>query len=345
MPFEAAKAIAATFCWKIRYVLTPLFGTDFPSMCIPPTDRARFSRMVIDPAIVKQATETANKYQSLELQNHMHSLTACSETESTTSSSPPRRTREIDIPVVDSRPARQLFPKVPRHRYTDSVGSARDSSSEPFCVSPQSPTGSTWTPVNAPPPRSSEIVPRSRVPSPRWFYTHAAAFQNKHLSVGDSESETDLSSEPQSDTMRTPEFSSLNEDIEMGEAVFSESLSDVSLSDEDGSVNGNEVDQDHREPNSRASVGTRSSIGKKHLKKNSVRSAKAKDGARLPGSGHFAHEVKAAHALLHLHMHEATTEDLDDEVPADEHNWPSSLELAFRPSHLASSRKRRRASL
>lgn len=340
MPFETAKAIAATFCWKVRYVLTPLFGTDFPSMCIPPTDRARFSRMVIDPAVVKQATETANKYQSLELQNHMHSLTACSETESTTSSSPPRRTREIDIPVVDSRPARQLFPKLPRHRYTDSVGSARDSSSEPFCVSPQSPTSSIWTPVNAPPPRSSEIVPRSRVPSPRHFYTHAAAYRNKHLSVEESESETDLSSEVQSDTMRTPEVSSLNEDIEMGEADFSESLSDVSLSDKDRSV-----DQDYREPKSGASVGTRSPIGKKRPKKKPVRSAKAKDRACLSGSGHFAHEVKAAHALLHLHMQEATTANLDDEVQASERHWPSSLQLAFRPSSSASSRKRRRASL
>lgn len=67
MPFEAAKAVAATFCWKIRYALTPLFGRDFPSLCIPPNG-AQFGKMIIDPAIVKRATESANYYRELEMQ-------------------------------------------------------------------------------------------------------------------------------------------------------------------------------------------------------------------------------------------------------------------------------------
>lgn len=74
MPYEAAKAVAATFCWKIRHALTPLFGLDFPSMCIHPQDRGRFGRMVIDPAIVRKATETANYYRILELQSPSYSL-------------------------------------------------------------------------------------------------------------------------------------------------------------------------------------------------------------------------------------------------------------------------------
>ncbi|OKL61494.1 hypothetical protein UA08_03334 [Talaromyces atroroseus] len=66
MPFETAKAVAATFCWKIRYALTPLFGTDFPSLCIPPQSR-QFGKMTIDPDIIRQATELSNRYRQLEL--------------------------------------------------------------------------------------------------------------------------------------------------------------------------------------------------------------------------------------------------------------------------------------
>lgn len=66
MPFEPAKAVAATFCWNIRYALTPLFGVEFLSLCIPPDD-VRFGRMTIDPAIVQAATITVNKYRHLEL--------------------------------------------------------------------------------------------------------------------------------------------------------------------------------------------------------------------------------------------------------------------------------------
>ena len=36
MPYEAAKAVAATFAYEIRYALTPLFGKGFIAMCIHP---------------------------------------------------------------------------------------------------------------------------------------------------------------------------------------------------------------------------------------------------------------------------------------------------------------------
>ncbi|PWY94603.1 hypothetical protein BO94DRAFT_279492 [Aspergillus sclerotioniger CBS 115572] len=72
MPFEAAKALAATFCWKIRYVLTPIFGLDFPSRCIHPED-TRFGDMRIDPAIILQATREATYYRGLEVAASPHS--------------------------------------------------------------------------------------------------------------------------------------------------------------------------------------------------------------------------------------------------------------------------------
>ena len=51
--------IAATFCWKIRYALTPVFGTDFPAMCTEPDDPA-FLRFGIDGDIILRCTQMAN---------------------------------------------------------------------------------------------------------------------------------------------------------------------------------------------------------------------------------------------------------------------------------------------
>ena len=64
MPFEAAKAVAATFCYTIRYALTPLFGPDFISMCNKPGDEG-FGRMVIDPDIVRRCTAECREYREI----------------------------------------------------------------------------------------------------------------------------------------------------------------------------------------------------------------------------------------------------------------------------------------
>lgn len=64
MPFDAAKGIAATFCYHIRYALTPVFGLEFLSLCIPPEDPA-FGAMVISPDTVRQSTEVANAFREL----------------------------------------------------------------------------------------------------------------------------------------------------------------------------------------------------------------------------------------------------------------------------------------
>lgn len=68
MPFETAKAVAATFCYNIRFALTPLFGTDFPSQCIQPHERS-FGKMTIDPEIIKTATELSKGYFQMEFES------------------------------------------------------------------------------------------------------------------------------------------------------------------------------------------------------------------------------------------------------------------------------------
>ncbi|CAG8971258.1 hypothetical protein HYALB_00001424 [Hymenoscyphus albidus] len=61
MPFGCALAVCATFCADIAGALIPIFGPDFPSQCVPP-EAPEWKRMTIDPAIVVQATEEAERY-------------------------------------------------------------------------------------------------------------------------------------------------------------------------------------------------------------------------------------------------------------------------------------------
>lgn len=63
MPFEAAKAVAATFCYPIRYALTPVFGLDFVSICVKPGEEG-FGHMVIDQAIIRRCTDEAQGYRA-----------------------------------------------------------------------------------------------------------------------------------------------------------------------------------------------------------------------------------------------------------------------------------------
>ena len=64
MPFEAAKAVAATFCYHIRYALTPVFGLDFLKLCIKPGEEG-FGHMVIDANLVRKCTVEATEYRAM----------------------------------------------------------------------------------------------------------------------------------------------------------------------------------------------------------------------------------------------------------------------------------------
>lgn len=55
MPYSCAKAVCATFCYQIAGALIPIFGSNFPSECLPPQS-SDFARMVIDPVLVAEAT-------------------------------------------------------------------------------------------------------------------------------------------------------------------------------------------------------------------------------------------------------------------------------------------------
>ncbi|OAG12034.1 uncharacterized protein CC84DRAFT_1225918 [Paraphaeosphaeria sporulosa] len=61
MPYQAAKAIAATFCWHIRWVLTPVFGYDFPETCLQPDDPG-YGKFLIAPEIVQGCADETNRF-------------------------------------------------------------------------------------------------------------------------------------------------------------------------------------------------------------------------------------------------------------------------------------------
>lgn len=342
MPFEAAKAITATFCWKIRHVLTPMFGNDYPAMCTQPSDRNHnFDHAVIDPAIVQKCTDQAIYYRSLEPRSNR----PVSGSASPASSLPPFTDHPINYGSrrIEAPPSHRLFHKVPRRSYADSVGSARDSSSEPYCMSPVSPALGGFTPVNA--PRSS--VDPSCVPSPSAFLTHIERARKRNMAAsncGESESEPDVSSTPRSDVLRTPPFPLLNTNHEsMADGYLASpsanSLSGLSDSDEsmgtdNESLLDNDDDEDYREP--RKHLG-RPMAG---LKKNPARSVKSRETGRVPPSSILAHEVKAAHALLRLHMQNGATDGADEDEPMRDAAWGPPL-----GSRSRNIRKRRRASL
>lgn len=347
MPFEAAKAMAATFCWDIRHILTPLFGANFPSMCVPPAERAQnFDHAIIDPAIVQRATETAHYYRSLEF----HSGGLSSGTTSPAMSGPDTVAR-YGLRANEDYSRRQIFPKMPRHNYAASVHSTRESSSEPYCMSPTSPARSGFTPINAPRSAVAPPPPPSRVPSPRSFlsYVKSSHKLNMAASVSGESEAGDVYSTPRSDYIRTPPFPPTNAEplIHRGylTSTSTDSASDLSdydeimSTDEAGSLD-DEDDEDYREPHKKMNVDA---TGKS--KRNPARSVKSRDGDRAPAGNDFAHEVKAAHALLRLHMQEASRDDTSDEdEPMQDASWGPPLDSRPRDAR-KNTRKRRRVSV
>ena len=340
MPYDAAKALAATFCYKIRYALTPLFGTDFPDMCAHPDERKRHGIMIIDPEITRRATETANYYRSLEMTSSPRLVTAHNLID------------EMKSFANDGISGQKLPPiKYPRRRYADSITSARDSSAEPYCMTPKSQSPcSTFTPIN--PPRSSDAPPRSRVASPRSIITAISQSMRPENVPGGISEDSDTDSDWSSNMYSTPNCPSEGMNID-GDKIGLDAPSDMDIrrSDADSTDSDEEWaaddvnDEDYHGPPTKRSFyesvkrKTMSTNPGSQTKKNPSRNSRA---SRPQFSPHFAHDVKAAEALLTLHMNELESTEAETEI--DE----NIVHSAFRPSSLDRSScggKRRRASL
>ncbi|KAL2003741.1 hypothetical protein VTN02DRAFT_2506 [Thermoascus thermophilus] len=259
MPFEAAKAVAATFCWRIRHALTPLFGLDFPSMCIPPEDRARFGRMIIDAAIVQKATESANHYRLLEKSARSHLRTP----------STPGPSSSFD------QTGKNLIPRI-RRRAETVVNYETDSDMNDdkcFCT-PPTPYRNSFTPVNT--PRDLGIV-RHTLPSPRDILESMCSISK--TMEEDDPNDSDIDSTSSSEGART-RANSMSPDV------------DVDDDDDD--------DSDYRGSEDVESSSSMSSDGE------------------LDGSAEresmpmfLTREMKAAHALLSLHLQDTVLDECD----------------------------------
>ena len=147
MPFEAAKAVAATFCYDIRYVLTPLFGPEFVSSCIKPGSEG-YGQMVIDPETVRHCAEMANKYKEMYSRGSSEVTTLKSPSSLRTTSTANWATNSIQ-----SRHPQAL--DMESGYYTDT------DRSDQYLPSPQS--SNPWTRETLPKPH----VPRFHLPSPQ----------------------------------------------------------------------------------------------------------------------------------------------------------------------------------
>ncbi|EXJ88012.1 hypothetical protein A1O1_04939 [Capronia coronata CBS 617.96] len=164
IPYEAAKAVAATFCWHIRYALTPVFGKDFPDTCLRP-DSEGFGSMQIDPEITKRCAVQAQLYRELELQE---AFTPSSGIPSPrTPRTPPFR------PQV-----KKLLPKPPKVAETTSeysTDSGLEDKYELSSPSPQIAFSDPWSAVNSPrspPPKISFTNPWSPASTTRSESPH-----------------------------------------------------------------------------------------------------------------------------------------------------------------------------
>ncbi|PGH36411.1 hypothetical protein GX50_00747 [[Emmonsia] crescens] len=192
MPFEATKAVAATFCWKIRYALTPLFGVEFISMCIPPDD-PRFGRWTIDQSIVRDATKSARQYRLLEGRS--------------SSSTGHRRSLAEPYPHLNYDAARwsrkELRPK-PAPPVRVSVGGDGDreyitdtDTGGAYCLSPSKPRESFY--ARASTPRTTGTG-RCRIPSPQEILASLNNLQNKAAKLEDDvDIDVDMETESGSD--------------------------------------------------------------------------------------------------------------------------------------------------
>ncbi|KAK1752098.1 hypothetical protein QBC47DRAFT_65452 [Echria macrotheca] len=64
MPFECARAACATFCYEIAGAMTPIFGQDFPSMCLR-RDMPGFAKFCIPQGTIERSRREAEHFRWL----------------------------------------------------------------------------------------------------------------------------------------------------------------------------------------------------------------------------------------------------------------------------------------
>ncbi len=168
MPYEAAKAVAATFCYHIRYALTPVFGADFLSLCVRPEDPS-FGRMIINRRIVRQCTEAARGFRALSR-------------EASLASSPQTPASHTSHPAWTPKSLRH---KAMKGMDMESEYSTDTDRSDKYLYTPPNSLNFQWTALNTP---RSVNTQHFQLPSPKQTMT-PASISEENISQGSSSSE------------------------------------------------------------------------------------------------------------------------------------------------------------
>ncbi|KAF2116305.1 hypothetical protein BDV96DRAFT_658540 [Lophiotrema nucula] len=153
VPYPAAKALAATFCYEIRYALTPIFGNDFLSLCIPPEDPL-FAKFKIDLDIVRESIDDCARWK------------ADNQTNDTSLSPPMAPMRPLKAafgsPSWDQKNPKQRRKK-PERDFESGYFTDTSQSDKCFFSPEVSPRTQTWNAINrscspTDPPRSSPYI-------------------------------------------------------------------------------------------------------------------------------------------------------------------------------------------
>jgi hypothetical protein len=149
MPFECAKAVAATFCYNVRFALTPLFGPSFPDTCLQPTDPS-YSSFKIDKSIIERCTAETQLW--LHRSDARQTPSASSRDPSEAPTTPnPGSDNTSGPPFSPWSKYKKLKPKLGKKDATPESGYGTDTDwSEASRYSPQVSPKSTWASVNRP---------------------------------------------------------------------------------------------------------------------------------------------------------------------------------------------------
>lgn len=96
MPYGCARAVCATFCWEIRWALTPIFGLSFLKDCLPPNHPSYYSFKISHEVI------------------RVSRLQCDSAPQAPATSAPTAGMTRAASPAANTPPAKKLRPRAPR---------------------------------------------------------------------------------------------------------------------------------------------------------------------------------------------------------------------------------------
>lgn len=183
LPFDCARALCATFCFSIRWVLTPIFGPSFLRDCLQPSD-PDFARFKISPEIVRLSTLETESWRE-----QSASRSATPEINITSFAVRPAASaaREIPRSVPSPEVPKALRPRKEKPRFklgspfsTDSESdhNYRYAAASSPLISPKTQVsgGTGWASINNPPspPNNTPSGSLSRSAEPRYTSWRAA---------------------------------------------------------------------------------------------------------------------------------------------------------------------------